>query len=189
MNDALNQALTLIQSHYGSRKAKRSRVPLMNHIIEGLDIIERVAKEEALPQLPVSKMMAAFALHPLIQDGDEIDDNLHHILTHRGKASAHDWLEVVALAVEYRNYANAYLCRPCTDGYCGKSLRNLLRTASLEVMVMLLADKRQNQTDFILYHKGYHERSEQLDLYFARWIAELETCLGIQPLTYQESTL
>ena len=40
MNDALNQALTLIQSHYGSRKAKRSRVPLMNHIVEGLDIIE-----------------------------------------------------------------------------------------------------------------------------------------------------
>lgn len=188
MNSAMNQALALIEAHYGSRKAKRSRVPLMNHIVDGLDIIEQVAKHEALPPLSLSKTMAAFALHPLIQDGDELNDNLYQVLTHRGEVSAGDWLEVVALAVEYRDYANAYLCRPSTDGYCHKSLRNLLRTASIEVMVMLLADKRQNQTDFNLYHRGHHERSDQLAAYFNRWVTVLETALGIQELGIQETT-
>jgi hypothetical protein len=51
-----------------------------------------------------------------------------------------------------------------------------------DVNDMLIADKIQNRKDFDLYHKGKHERSEELDEYFKNWFNRL----GITEEFYQE---
>ena len=38
---------------------------------------------------------------------------------------------------------------------------------------MLIADKVQNYKDFLLYHYGIHERSNQLNQYFINWLSYL----------------
>jgi hypothetical protein len=47
------------------------------------------------------------------------------------------------------------------------------RSVMAEVNEMLVADKVQNRKDFLLYHRGKHERSDALDLYFRRWLERL----------------
>ena len=83
----------------------------------------------------------------------------------------------IRLAVEYRNLANSYLCKPSTDVYTKDSLRRLLGFYSKDVALLLLADKVQNLSDFKLFHYGYHERSEQLLKYFENWVSVLEETL------------
>ena len=39
-----------------------------------------------------------------------------------------------------------------------------------EVNDMLIADKIQNKKDFMIYHFGKHERSEELHAYFDKWL-------------------
>lgn len=138
----------VISQFYGTRKAARSQVPLINHIDEGLELLDS------------DLLKRAFCLHPLVQNEEPLDLS---------------WSEALPLAQEYARKANAYLCRPETD-YVKTSEQLLALTGSLgsEVASMLLADKTQNQRDFNKYHKDSHPRSQQLTEYFDLWIA---TCL------------
>ena len=150
----------LIAKHYGDRKAKRSGVPLINHIDEGLIILETLSAVESTKR--------AFCLHPLFQADEDLQENYY-------MASFVD-PHVLLLTMEYRNIANAYLSDKIT------TTQPLKLSPLWEVNEMLIADKVQNKKDFVTYHQGTHARSDELSRYFDKWL----TALKISPHTYRE---
>lgn len=153
---------SLIKSFYGDKVAERSRVPLINHINEGLEIMDKLgASFEA---------MYAFCLHPMLQNDHELIKNFDSLVALGGSIS----LRTIALTLEYRRAANAYLCTEDTDKL---SLLQAAKRVGLllpEIRHMLIADKQQNQKDFLLHHFGTHPRSQQLATYFENWKSILE---------------
>jgi len=86
-----------ISEFYGDRCAERSGVRLMNHIDEGLAILDFYkASDDA---------KAAFCLHPLCQSDEELSANVGAGFWYSSKA------RVIILAMEYRSVANEYLSR------------------------------------------------------------------------------
>ena len=83
----------LITAFYGDRCAERSGVPLMNHINEGIIILERIGAGITVQE--------AFATHPLFQSDTDLSKNF-------GLVAELDQT-VVALTFEYRNIANRFL--------------------------------------------------------------------------------
>lgn len=148
-----------ILEFYNTRVAQRSQVPLINHIEEGLEILESINASETA--------MLAFCLHPLVQNSEAVDVS---------------WSSAYSLAAEYRDKANAYLCRLATDWISTpEDVLSVVGSMSSDCKDMLIADKTQNKKDFELYHKGSHPRSVQLDKYFKLWLAFLENeriCVG-----------
>lgn len=163
----------MIVAHYGSRTAKRSQVPLINHIEEGLIILQAIGASE--------NAMRAFCLHPLLQA--DVDLPNFEKLVVQDFYAYHPTFEpspwVVVLAMEYRAVANAYLVTHASKSWSSPKLSCLP-----EVNDMLIADKVQNRKDFIIYHKGTHENSAQLDLYFKLWLK----ALGVTDEQYQKLT-
>lgn len=160
----------LIQQFYGNRTAERSKIPLMNHIDEGLAILDR------LNAWPATK--AAFCLHPMIQDpGDLFRNNAR--LRHDPKVDR----TALRLATGYytgpgypgwgyRNHAQAYLCKPHTDDWDLDRIKAEIHFDAMhpQVKKMLIADKIQNQKDFLAAHDGTHPRSKELTKYFENWL-------------------
>lgn len=143
----------LIQRHYGDRVAKRSQVPLMNHIDEGLILLERISATD--------NSKRAFCLHPLFQADEDLKENWY--------MASFVEPHVLLLTMEYRNIANAYLSDKMDAPYD----ISIKLSPLFEVNEMLIADKVQNRKDFITYHKSTHTRSAQLDLYFKNWLDAL----------------
>lgn len=144
----------LISKHYGTRVAKRSGVPLINHINEGDHIL--------LVTGACVQSRKAFFLHPLLQSDSDIAANAYILKNQYIDQYA------VHLALEYRNIANQYLSKRIIG-----SVDEIALSPIKEVNDMLFADKIQNYKDFILYHRGIHERSDELILYFENWISRL----------------
>ena len=150
-----------IQDFYGNRTAKRSGVPLMNHINEGLLIMQLAGKK--LGYQVSARELEAFAIHPLFQEDS---------------ALASSWSlavffdpDVVLLAMEYRSVANEFLSDKIVLGETTPPIR----LSPLQgVNMMLIGDKVQNRKDFELYHKGSHARSVELDIYFRYWLRALD---------------
>jgi hypothetical protein len=166
-------ALEAIKSVYGYKRAKRSQVPLINHILEGQAIMaHRGASVEAI---------AGFMLHPLFQHDDDLKEHGTYYAFHR--ASAHQNSDAVMLAMEYRHYANAWLSDKVSKDEVGNlQIEGLPTWGPLnDVKEMLIADKVQNYKDFIIYHSDTHERREELDLYFKVWLK----VLGIDEKEYR----
>jgi hypothetical protein len=141
-----------IARHYGDKCAKRSQVPLINHINEGLIILNAIGASDAAKR--------AFCLHPMFQADDDLDENFHMA----------SFIEphVLLLTMEYRNIANSYLSDKIdTDQPLKLSPLN-------EVNDMLIADKVQNLKDFATYHYNKHPRSNELDRYFTKWLEALD---------------
>jgi hypothetical protein len=139
-----------IEASYGARRAERSQVPLMHHIDEGLQVLAHRGAS--------TRAMKAFCLHPLVQQDAALSAAYPHLdeLT--------DDPAVLALALEYRNIANATLSkRPIA------SALDIPLSPLAEVNEMLVADKVQNWKDFVLYHRGTHSHSDVLERYFALW--------------------
>lgn len=139
-----------IKEHYGERAARRSKVPLINHINEGVMIL-------AVLNAPMVAWKA-FCIHPIVQNGldSEIDVS---------------WSPGYKLAREYTRKANAYLCIPQNDYILDiPEIEQVVGYMSGECRMMLMADKFQNQKDFALHHRGTHPRSAQLEQYFELWI-------------------
>ena len=162
IKDTIGYQLTV--DFYGDRCAKRSGIPLMNHINEGIIILERMNAEMYVQE--------AFSAHPLFQSDNDLNSNIGLV-----------WeldQEVVALSFEYRNIANGFLSHHMPKKKLFKkhdpySLRNLVHLSPLrEVNQMLIADKVQNRKDFLLYHFGSHPESDILDIYFKVWLSALE---------------
>jgi (p)ppGpp synthase/HD superfamily hydrolase len=138
---------------YGERTARRSGVPLIDHIREGLYILEEIGANTATKQ--------AYCLHPLFQGDTELQT-----MTPEAVTSFDRW--VIVLALEYRNIANAYL----SSRHIG-SIVEIVLSPLREVQQMLIADKVQNRKDFDAYHRGGHPRSDELDRYFRNWFERL----------------
>lgn len=144
----------LIKEYYGSAKAKRSNVPYINHINEGLIVLDKLGSSE------IAK--SAYCIHPIFQDDINLKSNKEKYL--------HDIdSEVLFLSMEYRNVANRGLCCYQVDNPDSIYLGPIK-----EVHEMLVADKVQNRKDFIRYHLGTHPKSIELDHYFKNWLRALK---------------
>src|SRR6056297_70955 len=130
-------AYRLISEFYGDRRAQRSGVMLMNHINEGIAVLDDIcATEDA---------MQAFCIHPMLQADEDLAQNLSYV-------SRHVPTYVVALALEYRSVANEYLSPKVG------TVDEIRLSPLKEVNDMLIADKVQNSKDFYTYHSDTHER-------------------------------
>ncbi len=146
----MNKAYELISEYYGDQRAKRSQVLLMQHINEGLVILDKLGAEQSTKE--------AFCLHPMLQGDDVLRKHLDFDFT--GIST-----KVLLLTMEYRRTANSYL-----PGHIGK----FVGFSCPEVKDMLIADKVQNYKDFMIHHHGTHERSDELYEYFHDWFWLLE---------------
>ena len=144
----------LISAHYGDKVAKRSQVPLMNHINEGLIVLDRINATVYAKQ--------AFCIHPLLQADEDLKANFNAVAFACSPA-------VVMLAIEYRSVANEFL----SDKVVGATFDDIRLSPLFEVNEMLIADKIQNRKDFEQYHLGTHARSDELDKYFKIWLQRL----------------
>jgi len=157
---------------YGDNVAERSQVPLINHINEGLIILEDIgASIEA---------MKAYCMHPLFQDTDKmlIDGVVFSTMYPVGALP-------LLYVMEYRRVANSCLPKHIKETRQGLmpltiKLPDLTDTFP-SVAQMLIADKVQNRKDFEIHHKETHKDSEVLDFYFKRWLG----ALGISEQRYQ----
>lgn len=144
----------LIRQYYGNKKAQRSGVYLINHINEGLVILDAIQASDVAKK--------AYCLHPMLQNDADLQQ--HYTL---------DWANVhpqALLAVmEYRSIANDYL-----SGRQIGAITEIRLSPLQDVNDMLIADKVQNHKDFVLYHKQTHPRSAQLEQYFHNWLTRLE---------------
>lgn len=140
---------------YGQRKALRSQVPYINHIDEGLFILESLFPEDVLVQ-------KAFCLHPVFQEDRDFVKN----------ASLNfDKLDpqAIVLAMEYRHVANAHLPKHDIKPYQEINLGPL----ESSMKKLLIADKIQNCKDFEVYNHA-HPRADRLHHYFHKeWFPRL----------------
>lgn len=146
-----------VESVYGSRRAERSGVPLIHHVYEGAAIMAAAGASELA--------LRAFCLHPLVQNDADLAKHYHQLVE---DLSPHqEGLQALLLAMEYRSVANEYLAhKPMQPG--GIRLSPLL-----DVNLMLLGDKVQNQRDFLAYHAKSHPNARRLTEYFEQWVGAL----------------
>lgn len=159
--------LLAITEYYGDKRAARSGVPYIQHIHEGLIVMDRIGASE--------RAMQAYCVHPIVQSDDALVDYLR-IRPESQLAPVHVYkltFSAIVLAMEYRRAANSYLSFDKSSDYCGTPLS--------EVKDMLIADKVQNHKDFLRYHADTHPRHAELRTYFLNWM----TILQIEEPTYQ----
>lgn len=142
----------IISEFYKGQKAKRSNVDLMNHIDEGLYILEKINASDIAKK--------AYCLHPIVQSDIALEQN-YNLLNNIDN-------QVVIALIEYRSVANEYLSKRKIN-----SIDEIRLSPLKDVNDMLVADKIQNKKDFDRYHKGKHERSNELDSYFLNWLEKL----------------
>jgi len=147
-----------IKHFYGDKKAESSGLLLMNHIDEGLVMLNDMSAS--------SLTMDAWCLHPMIQCDKDFVGNFRILYTFPK--------EVVISVLEYRRAANAYLCKPYTDNWGQHEIGEAVGCLIPSVKQMLIVDKIQNQKDFIDHHYGTHPRSNCLLTYFNNWLVYLE---------------
>ena len=150
----------LIARFYGDRRARRSRVLYMAHIDQGLAILTAIGATEAAHR--------AYALHPLVQGDTDLAANFETLVT--AAPTLHP--RALALAMEYRSVANAFLSP--MEAHPGYGDPGQIRLSPLEeVNQMLVADKVQNYQDFLRYHRESHPRAPWLERYFRAWLSRL----------------
>lgn len=153
-----NKHYLAIAEFYGDQTAARSGVPLICHVNEGLMLLD-------VSGAPLTAK-EAFCLHPLLQDDQALAEAM------RPGSVFQRWRPdpvPVALAMEYRRVANAYLSHHCTGEDDAIALSPID-----EVNQMLFADKVQNRKDFERFHRGTHAHSARLDVYFRNWLRRLD---------------
>lgn len=153
--------LRLITRHYGHTTARRSGIPYMNHILEGLTILAHLGASDDARR--------AWCLHPLLQS-DEAFERLMRTEAFEGCSP-----RAMVLTMEYRARANAWLSDKVSIGFAGEILCNGQPSYGplTEVRHMLIADKVQNYKDFLLYQSD-HPRYRELNEYFINWLNVLE---------------
>lgn len=145
----------LIKTYYADKKAERSGVLLINHIHEGLQILE-------WEKVSINAMKA-YCLHPVFQSDEALYENYSIKILESIPAN------IILLVMEYRNIANQYLSKRRIE-----SIEEIQLSPLAEVNQMLVADKIQNRKDFELYHLNTHPRAQELDKYFKNWLLRLD---------------
>lgn len=153
-----NIAYELISDHYGDKCAKRSKVRLMNHIDEGIAILQKLGADEST--------IDAYTVHPLFQDDSALESNEKSMSLLSG--------DVMGLVMEYRRVANDFLPSKISKYNDDEIIpdHSISLSPLTRVNTMLIADKVQNRKDFLLYNYN-HERSDELDYYFKYWLSSL----------------
>jgi hypothetical protein len=141
----------IISDFYGDTRAKRSGVSYMNHIDEGLAILNVIDASELAKR--------TYCIHPIYQSDFDLFTNLDQY-----KIDS----DVMLRVIEYRSVANEYLSFREIN-----SFMDIRLSPVKDVNDMLIADKIQNRKDFELYHKGKHKRSKELERYFLKWCQRL----------------
>lgn len=161
----------LIEQHYKGKKAKRSGLPYINHIHEGVYVLNRLFGWE-------ERSIAAFCVHPIFQSDSALQEALHGDIDIQFLDP-----EVILLAMEYRKVANAYIST--------MKIREpeAIKLSPLEeVNRMLIADKVQNKKDFMSHmykqvdRPSYHKVSQRYLDYFDSWLVRLD----LQQELYQQ---
>jgi len=150
----ISEGYNAIKRIYGNSAAKRSEVPYINHINEGLKILSFIDAYYWTAY--------AYCLHPIMQD----DKLFSSILDMRESFISYPSI----LAVEYRHAANSFLSHHKKQDYRPSIFP--------EVKQMLIADKIQNRKDFEIYHKNSHPNSARLTEYFQEWMEILDISEG-----------
>lgn len=139
----------IIKSHYGNQKAERSGISYMNHIDEGLFILDSIGADRLTK--------SAFCIHPILQLPDSL-------VEYYNESKVRMWNpKIVMLAMEYRNKANYY------SSHNGTKPPTMVLP---QVTQMLVADKLQNYKDFLL-HSNKYENELELTQYFINWLGHL----------------
>lgn len=147
-----------IKAFYGDRRAERSGVLLMQHIDDGLVVMEELGASILVQD--------AYCLHPMFQADDALLENLGELLC----LDSGTLLRVL----EYRNQANRWLSdKVRTVNGRIEQLGKPSPGPLLSVKKMLIADKVQNYKDFCTYHRSTHPRAEELTHYFGAWFEAL----------------
>ena len=146
----MSKAYQLIKEYYGDLKAKRSGVPLINHIDEGVDILKSIGADE--------ETIDAYCIHPILQSDESFNSNYNMNFDGISTSS-------LLLAMEYRRVANSYLSVNKIEDFVGFT--------NDKIKQMLYADKKQNEKDFAIYHEDTHPRSKELREYFDNWLNKL----------------
>lgn len=144
-----------VAAAFDGRRAARSGVDYMHHIDEGLAVLRAVGASE--------RVWRAWCLHPLVQSDEALAEAYPRV------AALTDDPTVLALAMEYRNVANA-----CLSHRAIASAGDIALGPLPEVAAMLRADKVQNYKDFLLHHGETHPRRAALHRYFRLWLERLE---------------
>lgn len=144
----------LISAFYAEREASRSKVKLINHINEGLVVLDNISASDEAKR--------AFCLHPMLQDDNDLAEN-YPVLKDSIKGS------VLILAMEYRSVANEFL----REKVMRSPIPPIRLSPLYEVNDMLIADKIQNRKDFITYHLETHPNRKELSIYFDMWLGTL----------------
>jgi hypothetical protein len=151
----------IMKNYYGDRRAKRSNVPYINHIIEGLAVMSY--RDDAKPNdVDMYTAMQAYTLHPIFQE----DAELVKVFSREVRCLGAIGQDVVVLAMEYRRTANSYLSTHDVSSYSPSPLK--------EIREMLIADKVQNYKDFLTFHFETHPRRAELNEYFKNWFNILD---------------
>lgn len=145
-----SKAYILIRDYYANKTTKRTNIPLMNHIDEGIKILNNIGVDQ--------NTIDAYCLHPILQSDEDFNNNLSMDFT--GINS-----KALLLAVEYRRVANSYLSTGNISDFVGFTNNNIKQ--------MLFADKTQNEKDFRLYHESTHPKAKTLRIYFNNWLNKL----------------
>lgn len=148
-----------IQERYDGCYAKRTGLPYIKHIDDGLRILDHIGATEAAK--------AAYCIHPITQADEDLAVFMERLRDGDSLYSQFD-ADVITLAIEYRNCANRYL-----SFHYGRDTRTPRLSPLPEVNDMLIADKVQNYHDFMTHHYGTHEHSDQLYAYFHAWFEAL----------------
>lgn len=145
-------AYHFIKDYYKDKCAKRSGLPYINHIEEGLAVgVYLDCQPEALE---------AYMLHPIFQDEIESQFDLSEIEPN-----------ILQLAKDYATVANAYLPYSGSRQEAEAALKDVENT--FYTTQMLAMDKIQNYKDFKLYNSN-HPNAELLTKYFEDWFDILE---------------
>jgi (p)ppGpp synthase/HD superfamily hydrolase len=150
----------LIKEMYEDKQAKRSGVPYMNHIDEGIIVLTAIQSSITAQQ--------AFCLHPIFQNDGDLAANYEESWQGLNR-------HAIIAAMEYRNIANQYLSQITVS-----TLEEIKLSPLKDVNDMLIADKVQNFKDFEVYHQQTHPRRDELRVYFKMWLRRL----GISPDRY-----
>lgn len=148
-----SNAYKLITNYYGDQTAERSGVRYMDHIDDALTIFDLIDASVLARK--------AFCVHPLLQPDEGLEKNWKKVCLAVGTP-------IVLLAMEYRYIAMSYLSQRVIN-----NLDEIKLSPLKDVNDMLIADKVQNKKDFMKYHYGTHERSEELLQYFDNWLERL----------------
>jgi hypothetical protein len=134
----------LSKSKLESQFTKRSQVSYFRHVEQGVRILDCIDADLVV--------MKAFCLHPLLQADKDLIEN-------GGDLAGCD-PHAVLLAMEYRAVANAGI----------RSTGKMELSILPEVNQMLVADKVQNYSDFLLFHAKDSPEYASLETYFSKWL-------------------